>query len=231
MNILTKNPVIGVSLLFVIVALGGWLFMGGEPTLHQATQKSGTFSAETNGLPAAKSSPVAELTDGDTYNLEATIVQKTINGQPVKMLAYNGSIPGPLIKVTQGSEVTINFTNNTDVATTIHSHGVRLRNEFDGTPDLTQEPIPVGGTFMYTIIFPDVGMFWYHPHVREDYAQELGLSGNYLVVSADLNYWQPVNQEVPLMLDDILMENGRIASFDRSVANHTLMGDLATPCS
>ena len=158
------------------------------------------------------------------YDLEATIVQKSINSLPVKMLAYNGSVPGPLIKVKQGSEVTINFTNNTDVETTIHSHGIRLQNEFDGTPDLTQEPIPVGGTFTYKIKFPDAGMFWYHPHVREDYAQELGLYGNYLVVADDPNYWQPVNQEVPLMIDDILLENGQIASFDRSVADHTLMG-------
>lgn len=228
MNPLSKNQIIGIGALLAVVAVGGWLFIRSGQSLpqrmQQLAQKTGTFSAETKGLSEARPSAAVELSDGDSYDMEATIVQKEIKGQKVKMLAYNGSIPGPLIKVKKDAEVTINFTNNTDVETTIHSHGIRLQNEFDGTPGLTQEPIPVGGTFAYKIKFPDAGMYWYHPHIREDYAQELGLYGNYLVVSDDPNYWQPVNQEVPLMLDDILIENGKIASFDRSVADHTLMG-------
>lgn len=225
MNTLSKNQLIGIGVLLVVVAVGGWSLIRSRQLLpQQLAQKTGTFSAEIKGLAEAKSSSVVELRDGDTYSLEASIVQKTINGQPVKMLAYNGSIPGPLLKVKQGSEVTINFTNNTDVETTIHSHGIRLANAFDGTPDLTQKAVPVGGIFTYKVKFPDAGVFWYHPHVREDYAQELGLYGNYLVVSNDPNYWQPVSQEVPLVLDDILMEKGKIASFDRSVADHILMG-------
>ena len=65
------------------------------------------------------------------------------------MLAYNGSIPGPLLKAPQGAEVTINFTNNTDIDTTLHSHGLRLDNKYDGTPGLTQEAIGPRGTFTY----------------------------------------------------------------------------------
>lgn len=209
--------------LAVVVGLAVWL--GGRGTIPFGSGVSGgTFSRETSGLPTASAPQTVELHNGDTYDLVAGIVQKTINGQVVKMLAYNGSIPGPLITVKQGSEVTINFKNETDVATTLHSHGVRLENKFDGAPPLTQKEVKPGGSFTYTIKFPDAGMYWYHPHVREDYAQELGLYGNYLVVSDDPNYWQRVNREVPLMLDDILMENGQIASFDRSVASHTLMG-------
>lgn len=214
------RPITIIAAAVVIVALALYFGRG----YRSSPVSGGVFSTEINGLSEAKTSEVVELKNGDMYDLEASIVQKTINGQPVKMLAYNGSIPGPLIKVKQGSEITVNFTNKTDVETTIHSHGVRLANEFDGTPDLTQEPVPVGGTFTYKIKFPDAGMFWYHPHVREDYAQELGLYGNFLVTSTDPSYWQPVNQEIPLTLDDILMENGKIVSFDRSVADHTLMG-------
>lgn len=171
----------------------------------------------------AKVSQVVDLKNGDTFDLTASIVEKNIAGNKVKMLAYNGSIPGPTIRVPKGAEITINFTNNTDTETTLHSHGVRLDNKFDGVPGLTQEAIGVGKTFTYKIKFPDEGVYWYHPHIREDYAQELGLYGTYVVVSDKPDYWSPVNREVPLMVDDILIENGKVAPFG-STADHTLMG-------
>jgi FtsP/CotA-like multicopper oxidase with cupredoxin domain len=184
-----------------------------------------TFSQETDDLPMAVASKPIELADGDTYELVASMVQKTINGKVVKMLAYNGSIPGPLMKVTQGSQVTINFKNDTDVVTTLHSHGVRLNNKFDGTSPLTQRDVKPGGTFTYEIKFPDAGLFWYHPHVREDYAQELGLYGNFLVTPQDSSYWSPVNREVSLVLDDVLLNGeGQIVAFNTKEADHTLMG-------
>ena len=160
--------------------------------------------------PAAQPSQVVELKNGDTYALTAAFVEKKIGSKTFRMLAYNGSIPGPLLKALQGAEVTINFTNNTDIDTTLHSHGLRLDNKFDGTPGLTQDPIKPGATFTYKLKFPDAGMYWYHPHEREDYAQELGLYGNYLVTPSNDKYWSPVNREVPLFLDDILVQNGKI---------------------
>lgn len=229
MNTLSKNQLLGLVVVAVVL-VGAFLLLQNRSTMNQAwqmhevAQKTGAFSSETNGLSEAKTSQVVELKDGDTYNLEASIVQKTIKSQPVKMLAYNGSIPGPLLKVPQGAEITVNFTNNTDVETTIHSHGVRLANAFDGTPDLTQKPIPIGGSFTYKLKFPDAGMFWYHPHIREDYAQESGLYGNFLVVSDDADFWSPVNREEALMIDDMLLENGKLATFSTTTADHTLMG-------
>src|SRR5476651_2571608 len=65
----------------------------------------------------ASAPPIAELKNGDVFNLTASIVKKTIAGHEMKMLAYNGSIPGPTIKVAKGSAITIHFTNRTDVAT------------------------------------------------------------------------------------------------------------------
>ena len=180
-----------------------------------------TFSQ--SAAPAASASQVVELKNGDTYSLTAGFVDKKIGSQTFRMLAYNGSIPGPLLKATQGAEVTIKFTNNTDVDTTLHSHGLRLENMFDGTPGVTQTPIPPGGTFTYKLKFPDAGMYWYHPHVREDYAQELGLYGNYLVVPSSDQYWSHVNREVPLFLDDLLVEDGAIP-LSRTGADHLLMG-------
>lgn len=196
---------VAVALVGGAIASLSWLGIPGTPT------------------PAATQSQVVELKDGDTYDLVAAPVTKEIGGKTYTMLAYNGSIPGPLIKVAQGTEVTINFKNDTDIETTIHSHGIRLDNQFDGTPPLTQEPVKPGETFTYKIKFPDAGMYWYHPHVREDYAQELGLYGNYLVSPSDPGYWNIVDREVPIFLDDILIEDGQIR-LSKTEANRTLMG-------
>ena len=106
---------------------------------------------------------------------------KRLGEATVRMLGYNGSIPGPTLKVRQGSEIVVHVTNEGDLDTTVHWHGLRLENRYDGVPHETQAPIPVGGEFTYRIQFPDPGLYWYHPHIREDYTQELGLYGNILV--------------------------------------------------
>ncbi|HVY72758.1 MAG TPA: multicopper oxidase family protein [Candidatus Paceibacterota bacterium] len=183
---------------------------------------SAYVSTDVVGLSEVKAPETVELKNGDTYTLTASYVSKNINGMNYRMLAYNGSIPGPVIKVPQGARVTINFKNDTDMPTLLHSHGVRMDNQFDGS-QTSQDPIPPGGSFAYTLKFPDAGMYWYHPHVREDLEQELGLYGNFLVVPTDGNYWDPVNQEVPLTLDDILIQNGKI-DLSKQAADHTLMG-------
>ena len=179
-------------------------------------------SADVAGLPEAQASEIVELQDGDTYTLTARYVSKKINGAEYRMLAYNGSIPGPLIKIPQGAEVAINLKNDTDMPTLLHSHGVRMDNRFDGS-QTSQNPIPPGGSFAYTLKFPDAGMYWYHSHVREDFQQELGLYGNFLVVPTDKDYWNPVNQEVPLILDDILIQDGKI-ELNKQTTDHALMG-------
>lgn len=205
---------------FIIVAI--ILIIVG--TLYFFTNQNRGFIFNTSDLRMVKASEIVELKDGDTYNLTASVVRKEIKGKQVKMLAYNGSIPGPLIKITQNAEVIINFKNDADIPTTLHSHGVRLDNKFDGVVDVTQKEIPVGGTFTYKVKFPDAGIFWYHPHFREDYAQELGLYGNYLVTSEEKDYWAQVDREEALFLDDILIENGEIAPFSKKTVDHTLMG-------
>jgi FtsP/CotA-like multicopper oxidase with cupredoxin domain len=142
----------------------------------------------------------------------------------VRMLGYNGSIPGPTLKVQQGSEIIVHVDNHGDLDTTVHWHGLRLENRYDGVPHETQAPIPVGGEFTYRIQFPDAGLYWYHPHIREDYTQELGLYGNILVVPSELDYWPPVDRELILTLDDLLLADGRIAPFSPTETTYAAMG-------
>jgi FtsP/CotA-like multicopper oxidase with cupredoxin domain len=146
------------------------------------------FATDTHGLPEVLGSEVVDVVDGGTVDLRIAPVAKRVGDATVRMLAYSGSIPGPTLRVQEGAEVVVNVVNEGDLEATVHWHGLLLDNRYDGTHE-TQAPIPVGGTFAYRIAFPDPGVYWYHPHIREDYGQEMGLYGNILVVPADPDYW------------------------------------------
>jgi len=178
--------------------------------------------AEIEALAGVRDTELVELADGDEFRLEIAPVKKQIGDATVQMLAYNGSVPGPTLKIPQGATVTVHVTNRGAIDTTVHWHGLRLENRYDGTHD-TQAPIPVGETFAYQVQVPDPGAYWYHPHIREDYGQELGLYGNILVTPSDPDYWPPANRDLLLTLDDILIEDGRIAAFGEETT-HVAMG-------
>jgi FtsP/CotA-like multicopper oxidase with cupredoxin domain len=181
------------------------------------------FPTEAAGLPEARAPELVQLSEGDQYDLRIAAVAKQLGDARVRMLAYNGSIPGPTLKVKEGSEIVVNVENQGDMEATVHWHGLRLDNRYDGTHQV-QHPMAVGETFTARVTFPDPGVYWYHPHVREDYGQEMGLYGNVLVEPADPNYWPPVNREIPLTLDDILIEEGKVAPFSRIETTHVAMG-------
>src|SRR6266700_5573211 len=182
------------------------------------------FTTETAGLAEVSRPSVIRLHDGDRFDLRISPVRKGIDDAVLRMLAYNGSIPGPTLHVDQGSEIVVQTTNDGDIEATVHWHGLRLENRYDGVPQETQAPIPIGGTFTYKLQFPDAGLYWYHPHIREDYAQEMGLYGPIVVEPADPSYWPAVDRQLTLTLDDLLVEGGQIAPFRRSTPTFTAMG-------
>jgi FtsP/CotA-like multicopper oxidase with cupredoxin domain len=188
--------------------------------MHDHTDR---FPSETAGLPESRRPEIIELADGSTIDLEIAPVAKQLDDTTVRMLAYNGSIPGPTLKVPEGSEIEVNVINHGDLEATVHWHGLRLENRYDGTHE-TQRPIAVGERYSARVRFPDPGVYWYHPHVREDYGQEMGLYANILVEPADPDYWPPAHREIVLTLDDILLEDGKVASFSRSETTYAAMG-------
>jgi len=175
-------------------------------------------------FPSSIPSRPVDLADGDTLALEATIVERAVGHRRFVMYGFNRQIPGPLIRVAQGATIHVRFTNAIDLPTTVHWHGVRLDNRYDGVPGVTQDPVEPGQTFWYTVRFPDAGIYWYHPHVREDIQQELGLYGNMLVRSSRADYDNPVNHEAVLTLDDLLIDGDRVMPFGKDAATFALMG-------
>jgi FtsP/CotA-like multicopper oxidase with cupredoxin domain len=179
---------------------------------------------EIGTLPEAVPGRVVELADGDTLALTAGLVRRTIRGKAHVMYAFNEQHPGPLIRVEQGAEIVVDFTNEIDLPTSIHWHGVRVENQYDGVPGVTQDPVMPGGRFIYRVRFRDAGVYWYHPHHREDIQQDLGLYGNMFVQPNAEDYYAPVNREEFLVLDDLLIDDSGLYPFGGEAATHTLMG-------
>ncbi len=218
--------IVGLLALGILIVGGVWLTQSDtDAPFNMGSMISGGHlkkGADLTELPShkvdsVKPTEVVVLKDGDTYDMEATIVSQEVGNRTVKRLAYNGQIPGPVLKVQKDAKVTINFTNNIDMETALHSHGLRGDWKMDGAVPITP-PVEVGETFSYELEFPDTGVFWYHPHVREDYQQEMGLYGNMIV--EEEGYWNEADQEEYLIVDDIL-EDG---DFTEGVVTNTLMG-------
>ena len=132
-----------------------------------------------------------------------------LDGKPLKVWAYNGQVPGPTIRIKLGETLRVRFTNQLAEETTIHWHGIRLPNAMDGVPNVTQEPVQPGETFVYEFTPKDAGTFWFHPHVRASEQVERGLYGVLIVEDAKP---APYSQDLVWVLDDWLLDpSGQIA--------------------
>lgn len=189
---------------------------------HDGSQETSSLSREISGLPAAAPSTETVLINNEVYQMNIVPVKKTINGSTIRMYGYNGQIPGPTLRVMQGDMIRINLTNSIDIPATIHWHGIRVNYKSDGTPTLSQKPIQRGESYIYELTFPDQGLYWYHPHLRSDILQELGLYGAILVNTHNETINTSENEHI-LILDDIDMKGNDVDTIE-STSNHALMG-------
>ncbi|WP_345343962.1 multicopper oxidase family protein [Rhodococcus olei] len=144
---------------------------GGEATVGPDSPQVGDFaSAEEQRFPAGgrvTRTVVAAPADVDLAGIRDTA------------WLYDGQLPGPVLRADVGDRVQIRFRNQLPDPTTVHWHGLAIRNDMDGVPDVTQPPIPVGAEFVYEFVPPDPGTFWYHTH--GDLQRGRGLYGALIV--------------------------------------------------
>jgi FtsP/CotA-like multicopper oxidase with cupredoxin domain len=146
--------------------------------------------------------------------LEARVADvEILPGTTTPAWTYNGTVPGPMIRAKVGDRVIVHFKNSLPEETTMHWHGIRVPNEMDGAPGVTQEPIAPGGEFRYEFVLKDAGTYWYHPHTDSSAQVGRGLYGAFVV--DDPNDPKELGDDLVLVLSDIgLDENGQLVPAD-----------------
>ena len=132
-----------------------------------------------------------------TLNAEPTTVD--LAGVPANTWAY-GTIPAPAIRLKTGDRLEATLNNALPDETSIHWHGLALRNDMDGVPHLTQDAVAAGDSFVYDFVAPHPGTYWFHPHVGAQL--DRGLYGALIIDDPDepLSY----DEEWVIILDDWL---------------------------
>ncbi len=152
-------------------------------------------------------------------------VQILPEGDPATpMLGFNGSTPGPVLRVRQGEIFDIRFLNQIDDGSAVHWHGLRIDNAMDGVPGLTQDVVEAGAEFAYRFRAPDAGTFWYHSHNRSWEQVAKGLYGPLIVEEQSP---PDVDHDVIVMIDDWrLTEDGTLADGFENMHDQAHQGRL-----
>ena len=152
--------------------------------------------------------------------LTAASASLDLAGTTAQTFAY-GAVPAPIIRLSAGDTLKATIRNQLPVETSVHWHGLALRNDMDGVPPITQQPIAAGATFDYEFIAPDPGTYWFHPHVGAQL--DSGLYGALIV--EDPNEPLAYDDEWVIVLDDWL--DGVTATPDQVLAELSRgMGDM-----
>jgi FtsP/CotA-like multicopper oxidase with cupredoxin domain len=175
----------------------GWEEMD---SLHEAGVKA--FPAKTAGLGGQ---PLAPTLDGNVkvFALECSEIEWEVEpGKMMSAFAYNGQVPGPEIRITEGDRVRVEITNNLSQSTSIHFHGALVPNAMDGVPYITQPPIRPGETFAYEFDARNPGSHMYHSHHNATIQVTKGLLGAFIIEPKDKSQDPPFDREYTLILND-----------------------------
>lgn len=168
--------------------------------LHAKGVKS--FPAKTEGLGGQ---PLSHTLDGDVkvFNLTCRPVQWEVEpGRKIEAWAYNGVVPGPEIRVTEGDKVRIHVKNELPESTAIHWHGVYTPNKMDGVPYITQDPIKPGQSFTYEFVARPSGSHMYHSHHNAAMQVTMGLLGAFIIEPKDPSRDPKVDKDYTMILND-----------------------------
>jgi FtsP/CotA-like multicopper oxidase with cupredoxin domain len=124
---------------------------------------------------------------GARYTLTARSGKAGLRGPHLReseIWGFEGAAPGPVLRVRQGQRLDVQLVNKLAQPTTIHWHGIRVPNDMDGVPNLTQHAVMPGEVFPYSFVCADAGTYWYHPHGNSAEQLGRGLSGLLIVDEA-----------------------------------------------
>ncbi len=212
-KILTYSSVVLLIIIGTVVTLNFWMpGSGGGNMMSGGGSHMGGSSNYDKKLPNKSPSdrvPISYIEKNGVkeFKLNAEAMNwEYVKGKTVVAWGYNGQIPGPEIRVTEGDKVRIVVTNKLPKATTVHWHGVDLPNDQDGVPGVTQEAIKPGATFIYEFVAKPAGTRFYHTHggaamVDEAEQLDMGLSGAFIIEPKNYAVSKP-DREYTLILDE-----------------------------
>jgi FtsP/CotA-like multicopper oxidase with cupredoxin domain len=161
------------------------------------------FPDKTEGHGGDLLQPTVEPDGTKVFNLTAKVVQWEVeSGKKVEAWTYNGTVPGPTIKVDVGDHVKVVLKNELPESTALHIHGVRLPNAMDGVPDITQDPIKPGDSFTYDFVAQRVEVGMYHSHHNAAKQVSNGLAGTFQIGELPMPGGIKPDVETSLMLND-----------------------------
>ena len=172
---------------------------------HRASVEA--FPAETEALGNQPLEPTIE-NGVKVFELTAEEISwETSPGVFVDAMGFNGTVPGPEIRVNPGDKVRIVLRNEMSQPTVLHFHGLTVPNGMDGVPYITQDPILPGGFFTYEFEIVDPpGMYVYHSHFNSTEQVGKGLYGAFYVEPRGGDwasiYGEPIDVESTLFLGD-----------------------------
>ena len=173
------------------------------PTLHPLSRRRLLTGAAASALAMTIPPRLAAETAADGFRVirpRPGTAQLLAPDRPATAIwGYDGTVPGPTLRVKRGEEVKVRLVNELPEPTLIHWHGLRLPNAMDGVPHLTQMPVAPGNSFDYRFVAPDAGTFWYHSHL---YSSEQLARGLYGVLIVDEPEPVDIDRDVLLVLDD-----------------------------
>ena len=148
--------------------LRGTVGLAGVAALGSLASCSGSVGSVVGpGADAVTAAEAARRKTGGrlvTARLTPLPVTLDLGGRTVTTWAYGDTAPGPLLRADAGDVLRVEVDNQLPVATSVHWHGIALRNDIDGVPGITQDPITAGGALRYEFTVPDPGTYFYHPH-------------------------------------------------------------------
>jgi FtsP/CotA-like multicopper oxidase with cupredoxin domain len=128
---------------------------------------------------------------------------ETTPGNVVAGRGYNGTIPGPILRATEGDTVRVIVKNNLKESTSVHWHGLYVPNNMDGVPFITQDPIKSGDSFTYEFVLRNPGTHMYHSHHNSMDQVNRGLLGAFIVDPKDKSTYPAYDREYVLVLNDL----------------------------
>ncbi|WP_126426969.1 multicopper oxidase family protein [Brevibacillus marinus] len=169
---------------------------------------------------AASAEPTFEVLTGTTFTLTAKESKLMLDDHTVKTVwTYNGTVPGPQLRVKQGETITVVLHNELPEPVTIHWHGLPVPNNMDGVPGVTQNAVKPGESFTYQFQADVPGTYWYHSHQDSVNQVDKGLYGSIVVEPTES---QPVDKDYTIVLDEWMAD-------DSMAAMHAGHGGTADP--